>query len=275
MGILNVTPDSFSDGGRWNSVDAAVRHAQQLAEEGADIIDVGGESTRPGAARVEEEEELRRTIPVIRELASALSVPLSIDTTRSRVARQAVEAGAVIVNDISGLTFDPDIVEVCRDSQVGVCLMHLIGTPQTMQNNPQYDDVVHDVTDWLKRRVDACEQQGIEPDRICVDPGIGFGKTARHNVELLNAAGTMQQELGRPLLVGHSRKRFLAHLLGRPVDERTAGTTGISVALAEQGVSVLRVHDVGTVRDALVAWSAVQHGLPSEDAVQAESANGA
>ena len=257
MGVLNVTPDSFSDGGQHDSSDAAVAHGLQLVEAGADIIDVGGESTRPGADPVDVDEELGRTIPVIERLAERIDVPIAIDTTKAQVAERAIAAGACIINDISGLTFDSRMVDVCRDTEAGVCVMHIQGTPQTMQDEPHYDDVVAEVTDHLRCCVDRCVASGIPASRLCVDPGIGFGKTAAHNLELLRALNRMKDTLGRPILVGHSRKRFLSKLLVRSVEERLAGTIGVSVALAQNGVDILRVHDVAAVRDALVAWSAV------------------
>lgn len=258
MGILNVTPDSFSDGGRFNTIDAAVDRALQMAEDGADIIDIGGESTRPGAAAVSLDEELRRTIPVIQKLATQLRVPISIDTTKAEVARQAMDAGAEIVNDISGLTFDRDMLEVCRKANAGICVMHIQGTPQTMQQNPQYENVVSEVIEFLQQQVDRCLMAGIPAERMCVDPGIGFGKTADHNLELLSAVPNIQLALQRPVLIGHSRKRFLSKILGRTVEEQSAGTIGVALALAELGTDVLRIHDVRAVRDALVAWDTIR-----------------
>jgi dihydropteroate synthase len=258
MGILNVTPDSFSDGGQFQLVENAVARALQMEADGADIIDIGGESTRPGAEPVALDEELRRTIPVIRELATQIRIPISIDTTKAEVARQAVEAGAEIVNDISGLTFDPDMLEVCRLHDAGICLMHIQGTPQTMQQNPTYGDVVREVTEFLQQQVDRCLMAGILPERMSVDPGIGFGKTAEHNLQLLKSVSRLQQDLQRPVLIGHSRKRFLSKILGRSLEERESGTIGVSIALAEQGVDILRIHDVRSVRDAIVAWDAVR-----------------
>lgn len=258
MGILNVTPDSFSDGGQFQLVENAVARALQMEADGADIIDIGGESTRPGAEPVMLEEELRRTIPVIRELATRVRAPISIDTTKAEVARQALEAGAEIVNDISGLTFDPEMLEVCRLHDAGICLMHIQGTPQTMQQNPTYVDVVQEVIDFLQQQVDRCLMAGILPERMCVDPGIGFGKTAEHNLQLLKSVSRLQRDLRRPVLIGHSRKRFLSKILGRSVDERESGTIGVSIALAEQGVDILRIHDVRSVRDAIVAWDTVR-----------------
>ncbi len=258
MGILNVTPDSFSDGGQFNAIDAAVERAIQMEADGADIIDIGGESTRPGSDPVSLDEELSRTIPVIRALQGKLKSPISIDTTKAEVARQALDAGAEIVNDISGLTFDPNMIDLCAREDAGICLMHIKGTPKTMQLDPQYGDVVAEVIEFLQQQVDRCLMAGNRPERMTVDPGIGFGKTAEHNLMLLRSVARLQSDLQRPVLIGHSRKRFLSKLLGRPVEEREAGTVGVSIALAEQGVDILRIHDVRNVRDSLVAWDAVR-----------------
>lgn len=258
MGILNVTPDSFSDGGKFNTIDAAIERATQMVEDGADIIDIGGESTRPGAEPVSLDDELQRTIPVIERLSKTLQMPISIDTTKAEVARRALDAGAEIVNDISGLTFDKQMLEVCRVADAGICVMHIQGTPQTMQLNPQYENVVGDVIEFLQQQVDRCLMAGIPAERMCVDPGIGFGKTADHNLELMSAVPEIQQSLQRPVLIGHSRKRFLSKILGHPVDEQSAGTIGVAIALAELGTDVLRVHDVRAVHDALVAWDAIR-----------------
>lgn len=257
MGIVNVTPDSFSDGGSFLERNAAVDHALELADEGADILDIGGESTRPDAAPVSLDEELRRVIDVIASVRKSTDRLISIDTTKAEVARQALAAGADIVNDISGLTFDPTIVDVCAESDCGVICMHIQGTPQTMQAEPHYDDVVNEVRLFLSDRLDALEQAGIARERIVTDPGIGFGKTAAHNVELLSNIAALR-ELGRPVLIGHSRKRFLAKVLGRPVEERTFGTIGVAIAVADQGADIIRVHDVQATRDALLAWEAVR-----------------
>lgn len=262
MGILNVTPDSFSDGGQFNTVDLAVARGLAMEAEGADILDLGGESTRPGAEPVGTDEELRRTIPVIRRLAREVRIPISIDTTKSEVARQALDAGAEIVNDISGLTFDPDMLEICRQQDAGICVMHIQGTPQTMQLNPTYANVVAEVAEFLQQQVDRCLMAGIPPERMCIDPGIGFGKTAEHNLELLRSVSTLQRLLRRPVLIGHSRKRFLSKILGRPVEERLAGTIGIAIGLAAAGCDILRIHDVQPIRDALVAWQALQTSAP-------------
>lgn len=258
MGIVNVTPDSFSDGGRHNSVDDAVAHSLKLVDQGAEILDVGGESTRPGSQPVSRDEELRRTIPVIERLAQQTSVPISIDTTKAEVARQAIQAGAIIVNDISGMTFEPEMMEVCAEFGVGVCAMHIKGTPQTMQQQPTYEDVVGEVIDFLQQRAEQLVAAGVRPEAICLDPGIGFGKTAEHNLRLMRAIPQLRAQLQRPVLIGHSRKRFLSKVLGRTVEERLAGTIGVSVALDDLRADVLRVHDVGAVRDALVARRAVR-----------------
>ena len=256
MGIVNVTPDSFSDGGQFTSVSAASEHALKLVGEGADLLDIGGESTRPGATPVTLDEELRRVVPVVRELVRQTRVPISIDTSKSEVARQCLDAGAVIVNDISGLTMDADMPRVCAESSCGVIVMHMQGTPQTMQLNPQYDDVVADVCLYFSQRLDELEAAGIARERIVLDPGIGFGKTAEHNLDLLSHIAEFHK-LGRPVLIGHSRKRFLKKVLGREVEERNAGTLGVSLALAAQGTDILRVHDVRATRDALLAWHTV------------------
>jgi len=256
MGIVNVTPDSFSDGGKFLERNAAVDHALKLADNGADILDIGGESTRPNADRVSVAEELRRVVDVVTQVRQATDRLISIDTTKAEVARQALAAGANIVNDISGLTFEPEIVDVCAESNCGVICMHILGTPQTMQRDPHYDNVVTDVCDFLSTRLAALERSGIARDRVVNDPGIGFGKTAQHNVDLLSNIGVLRK-LDRPVLIGHSRKRFLARVLGRPVEERTFGTIGVAIAVAAQGADIIRVHDVRETRDALLAWHAI------------------
>jgi dihydropteroate synthase len=256
MGIVNVTPDSFSDGGNFLERNAAVDHALKLADDGADILDIGGESTRPNAEPVSMAEELRRVVHVVAEVRKSTDRLISIDTTKAEVARQALAAGADIVNDISGLTFEPEIVDVCAESNCGVICMHILGTPQTMQADPHYDNVVAEVCDFLSTRLAALEQAGIARDRVVTDPGIGFGKTAQHNVDLLSNIEALRA-LGRPVLIGHSRKRFLAKVLGRPVEERIFGTIGVAIAVAAQGADMLRVHDVRETRDALLAWHAI------------------
>ena len=256
MGILNVTPDSFSDGGQFNRIDAAVRQARQLESDGAGIIDIGGESTRPDSQPVPLEEELRRVIPVIEALRGEIRIPISIDTTKAEVARQAVAAGAAIVNDISGLTFDPDMPRVSAETGAGVIVMHIQGTPQTMQKNPHYTDVVAEVREFLARRLDELQQAGIPREACVLDPGIGFGKTAQHNLDLLANIPRLR-DLGRPVLIGHSRKRFLAKLLGHPVNEHSLGTVGVSLAAITLGADILRLHEITPTRDCWLAWQAV------------------
>jgi len=256
MGIVNVTPDSFSDGGQFFETDSAVRHARELAAAGADILDIGGQSTRPYATPVSCDEELRRVIPVIELLAPQVSLPLSIDTCYAEVARQALEAGAQIVNDISGLTADPKMLPLVAQTGAGVCVMHMQGTPQTMQDNPTYSDVVQDVFEYLAARRDGLLQAGIDRDRIALDPGIGFGKTHQHNLELLAAAHKFH-ELGCPLLFGPSRKGFIAKVLGDKSADRLGGTIGVVLALARAGVQIARVHDVAPIRQALLLFDAV------------------
>jgi dihydropteroate synthase len=255
MGIINVTPDSFSDGGQFFDETVAVAHALQLASEGADLLDVGGESTRPYSEPLTADEELRRVLPVIQALAAQVTIPISIDTTKSAVARAAIEAGAEIVNDVTGLTGDPAMIDLAIETGVGVCAMHMQGTPQTMQDNPTYTDVVREVRDYLRERRDALLSAGISRERICLDPGIGFGKTHEHNITLMRHCHEFH-ELGCPLLVGHSRKGFLGKLIGDKQADRTNATVGAALALAVQGVQIVRVHDVRPVREALIAFDA-------------------
>jgi len=256
MGIVNVTPDSFSDGGRHAAVEEAVAHGLALVDQGADILDVGGESTRPFAEPVPLDEELERVTEVVRQLAARSGVPVSIDTSKAVVAARAVEAGAEIINDVTGLEGDPGMLGVAVSSAAGVCAMHMQGTPRTMQIDPRYADVVGEIHDYLARRRDALVAAGVPLDRICLDPGIGFGKTHAHNLELMAAAGRFL-DLGVPILVGHSRKGFIGKVIeravGRPatLEERDGGTAGAACALADAGVQVLRVHAVGLVRAAL------------------------
>jgi len=253
MGIVNVTPDSFSDGGQFDNTSAAVDHALQLADDGAAILDIGGESTRPYAAEVPMQEELNRVMPVIERLAKQTTVPISIDTSSATVARAAIEAGADIINDVTGLTNDPEMPNLAVSTNAGVCAMHTQGTPQTMQDDPQYADVVTEIHEYLQGRLGQLIKHGIEPSRICLDPGIGFGKSHHHNLQLLKSCHQFHR-LGAPLLVGHSRKGFIAHVLDDRECERTSGTIGTSIALALQGVQILRVHDVAEVQRALTMF---------------------
>ena len=256
MGIVNVTPDSFSDGGRHAGVEAAVAHGLRLVAEGADILDVGGESTRPFSTAVAVEEEWRRVGEVVWRLAAEAGVPVSIDTSKATVAARAIEAGAEIINDVTGLMGDPEMLRVAVQSAAGVCAMHMQGTPQTMQIDPRYDDVVAEIHAYLAERRDALVAAGIPLTRICLDPGIGFGKTHAHNLELMAHAGRFL-DLGAPILVGHSRKGFLGKVLerslGRPATdaERDAATAGAACSLAAAGVQIVRVHAVGLVRAVL------------------------
>ncbi|MGO8753526.1 MAG: dihydropteroate synthase [Thermoguttaceae bacterium] len=261
MGIVNVTPDSFSDGGRYLDSSAAIDHGLAMAAQGADLLDVGGESTRPYATPVVAEEELRRVMPVVTALCRQTAVPISIDTSKAAVAREATGAGAEIINDVTGLAGDAAMLGVACESRAGVCIMHMLGTPQTMQDSPAYDNVVAEVMAWLRDRRDALVQQGIAADRIALDPGIGFGKRTGHNLDLLRHAWRLH-ELGCPLLVGPSRKGFIRQVLadnpGLANDraDLTAGTIGVALALARQGVQILRVHDVAAVRQALSLFNA-------------------
>jgi dihydropteroate synthase len=268
MGIVNVTPDSFSDGGEFLDPKRAVAHGLSLAEQGAAILDVGGESTRPNATPVEETEELRRVIEVVRLLAEQTRVPISIDTSKAKVAAEAIAAGAEIVNDVSGLERDSRMIDVATESGAGVCVMHMQGTPRTMQENPLYADVVEDVAAYLRGRYEALVKAGIDASRVCLDPGIGFGKTHQHNLTLL-AAVSRYHSLGVPLLVGHSRKGFLAKILASKTADRTAASVGVSLALARAGVQVIRVHDVLPTVQALTSFAAVggidQRELQLED----------
>jgi dihydropteroate synthase len=255
MGVVNVTPDSFSDGGRFFEPASAVSHALHLAAEGAELLDIGGESSRPGAEPVSPREELRRVMPVITALARQTTVPLSIDTSKAAVAREALAAGAEAINDISGLGADPDMPALAAQSGCGVVAMHMQGNPRTMQQSPFYQDVVGEVLDYFRRRRDALLAAGIAPDRIALDPGIGFGKTIQHNLALLRAIGQFHA-LGCPLVLGVSRKRFIGRVLGDPAADPTFGTIGAALAAARQGVQILRVHDVAAVRQALLLFEA-------------------
>lgn len=254
MGVVNVTPDSFSDGGLFLEPEAAIAQGEQLAREGAAILDVGGESSRPGAAEVGVEEELARTQPVVSDLA-ALGHEVSIDTTKVEVARAALDAGASIVNDITALA-NPDMAALCAERDAGVVLMHMQGTPRTMQESPTYDDVVDDVRAFLAERVQAAVAAGVSEERIWVDPGIGFGKTLEHNLELLRRLGELR-DLGRPLVVGTSRKSFIGKLDGSQAGDRLGGTIASSVLAIAQGAEVLRVHDVAEVVQAAAVARAI------------------
>lgn len=255
MGVVNVTPDSFSDGGRFFDHGAAIAHALQLEAEGADILDIGGESTRPGAEPVDVEEECRRVLPVIEGVVRQVRVPVSVDTRNAETMRRAMDAGVRIINDVSALTHDPQSLEVAARSGLPVVLMHAQGDPRTMQQSPSYENVVLDVYDWLEARVEACEQAGIARERLIVDPGIGFGKTLQHNLALLGALSILHG-LGCGVMLGASRKSFIVKLAGAPVADRVPGSLAAALLGAAQGVQILRVHDVAATRQALAVWQA-------------------
>lgn len=255
MGIVNTTPDSFSDGGQYFDAKTAITHGEQLIAEGAQILDIGGESTRPGSAAVSIDEELRRVIPVISALASAGHC-VSIDSRKPEVMRAAIGAGASIVNDVYALQA-PGAIELCAAAKVGVVLMHMQGEPGTMQHSPQYSDVVREVGDFLRERANACERAGIARDRIAIDPGFGFGKTSAHNIELTRGVDRLI-ELGYPLLVGWSRKRTIGEITGRSnASERVAGSIAAALACVARGARIVRVHDVRETVDALKVWRAL------------------
>jgi dihydropteroate synthase len=257
MGIVNVTPDSFSDGGLFLDAEAAVRHGRELAAEGAEILDVGGESTRPGADAVSAGEELERVGPVVEALAADdATIPISIDTSKRPVAEAALDAGAQIVNDVTALRGDPELASLCADRGSGLVLMHMLGDPRTMQDDPRYGDVVDDVTAFLAERIEFATSAGVDEGQIWIDPGIGFGKTVEHNLELLRRLGELR-ELGRPIVVGTSRKSFIGKLTGAEVEGRLGGTVASNVLAYANGADVLRVHDVAPVREALTTADAI------------------
>jgi dihydropteroate synthase len=255
MGVVNVTPDSFSDGGLYLDPGAAIAHGRDLAAVGAEILDVGGESTRPGAAIVPEEEELRRVVPVVEGLRD-LGCLVSVDTSKASVAVAALNAGAEIVNDVTALRGDPEMADLCAERGVTVVLMHMRGDPRSMQDDPRYGDVAAEVRDFLAERLEVATAAGIAEERVWLDPGIGFGKTATHNLELLRRLGELR-DLGRPLVVGTSRKSFIGRIDGSGAGERLGGTIASSVIAAAEGADVLRVHDVAEMRQALAVAAAI------------------
>lgn len=257
MGILNITPDSFSDGGVHASVDAALSSARAMAAAGATILDVGGESTRPGAAFVPHDEEVARTAPVIAAIRAEMPTAISIDTRKAQVAQAALQAGASIVNDVSGFTYDADLAPLCAALSMPVCVMHAQGDPATMQNDPQYEDVVLDVYQFLSDQVDRLEALGLQRNQIIADPGIGFGKTLEHNLALLKSLSVFHG-LGCPILLGASRKRFIGTIGQEPqADARAPGSIAVALAAVAQGVQIIRVHDVAENAQALRLWQAV------------------
>ncbi|MGA6829030.1 dihydropteroate synthase [Nitrospira sp. NS4] len=257
MGIVNVTPDSFSDGGRFLDPEKALGHGMDLVAQGADILDVGAESTRPGASPVDADEELRRLIPLITSLAKRVPIPISVDTMKARVAQAAIDAGASIVNDVTALRFDPEMASVIARTGAGAVLMHMQGMPETMQQAPQYEDVVSEVCEFFAARVDAAEQAGIAKSHIVLDPGIGFGKLQDHNVQLLNRLSAFRG-LNRPILVGVSRKAFLGKILDRPVEDRIWGTAAAVALAVDRGADILRVHDVAEMLDVVKVAAAMK-----------------
>ncbi len=261
MGVINVTPDSFSDGGDNLQPDVAIAYGLELERAGADIIDIGGESTRPGAQPVPVERELQRVIPVIEGLREQSDVPISIDTMKAEVARRAIAAGADFVNDVTALRHDPEMAGVVADAGVPVCLMHMLGTPRTMQDDPRYGDVVAEVSEFLVQRAQHAESAGIERGLICIDPGIGFGKTIEHNLTLLRDLDRITA-LGYPVLVAVSRKRFLGQITGQAERQRVAGTVAANLEAFRRGGWMFRVHDVGPNREALLVAAAVGRGAP-------------
>jgi dihydropteroate synthase len=259
MGVLNITPDSFSDGGKFYSPESAIEHALEMIDEGADIIDIGGESTRPGSAFVSEEEELQRLIPVIKKLTAETSIPISVDTTKSSVARAALEAGAEIVNDISNLRFDPAIADEVAKAKAGLVLMHSRGTPKTMQQLPPVEDIMGEVIGGLREGIAIAEQRGVSSESIVIDPGIGFGKTAAQNVELIAKLDQLAREFADfPILIGTSRKSFLGKLLDdAPADQRLYGTIATVAVSVIKGAHIVRVHDVKAIVAAVRVASAI------------------
>jgi dihydropteroate synthase len=254
MGILNVTPDSFSDGGRYQALEFAVERAEQMIKDGVDLIDIGGESTRPGSPSVPVDEELRRVMPAIYALRE-LGYPLSVDTCKPEVMREAIIAGADMINDVNGFR-SPGAIDAVKDSDCALCVMHMQGSPQDMQAGPEYADVVADVIAFLRERVDALLAAGVARERITVDPGFGFGKRVEHNYALLRNISRMERELGLPVLAGLSRKSMIGAVTGRSVEQRLAGSLGGALAAVAQGARIVRVHDVAETVDALKVWQA-------------------
>ncbi|MFN2353113.1 MAG: dihydropteroate synthase [Desulfopila sp.] len=260
MGILNVTPDSFSDGGHHFHQESAIFHSDQIVQQGADIIDIGGESTRPFAEPVSLQEELNRVIPVIEAIRSKHQIPISIDTTKAEVARRALDAGADIVNDVSALQQDPAMIDVAADTNCPIIIMHMQGTPGNMQINPEYDDVVEDIIAFFKQRLQWLTGCGIARHRVTLDPGVGFGKNLGHNLSILKHLDRFKS-LGQPLLLGHSRKRFLGEVTGRDALDRDLPTAVVTALALHQGVDIARVHNVGASRDALSIATAIRGAI--------------
>ncbi|MEK6690990.1 MAG: dihydropteroate synthase [Nitrospirota bacterium] len=259
MGILNVTPDSFSDGGLYLNTDKAVERSFEIEKEGADIIDIGGESTRPGALPLSPEEELSRVVPVIEKLKSRLRIPISIDTYKAEVAREAIKAGASIINDISGLRFDPEIASVSAEYDVPVVIMHIKGTPRDMQINPVYQDLIGEIRHFLEEGISIAQKAGVDDDMIIIDPGIGFGKTFEHNLEIINRLDEFRS-LGMPILLGPSRKSFIGKILDLPPGDRLEGTAAAVAIGIMKGANIVRVHDVSSIVRVARVVDAITHG---------------
>ncbi len=257
MGVLNITPDSFYDGGRYFDRSRAEGQALRMVEEGAEILDIGGESTRPGSAAVSPEEEIQRVVPLIESLAGKISIPISIDTYKAKVARASLAAGAEMVNDISGLTFDPELVSVVAESGVPVVLMHTLGRPQVMQENPVYRNLIAEIKEFLAGAIQKAERNGVRPENIIIDPGIGFGKTVEHNLEIINRLADFQ-DLGKPVMVGPSRKSFIGKILDEPAGERLEGTLAAVAIAAWNGADIIRVHDVRETRKVVRMVTAIK-----------------
>ncbi len=265
MGILNVTPDSFSDGGRFSSLDAAITQAEHMIASGVDIIDIGGESTRPGSPALSIEEELQRVMPVLYALRDC-GVPISVDTRHSEVMRESMVAGVDMINDITGFRSEESL-GLLRDSDCALCIMHMQGNPQTMQQNPSYDDVVSEVIDFLARQAGAAIDEGIDRRRLCVDPGFGFGKTLEHNLALLAQLRRIQDELGLPVLAGLSRKTMIGKLTDKPVEQRMAGSIAAAIFAVSEGARIVRVHDVAETVDAIKVWQAANQAALAVDVI--------
>jgi len=259
MGILNVTPDSFSDGGKWCTLERAIEHSQVMAEAGADIIDVGGESTRPGSQPISVEEEKRRIIPVVERLLEEVDLPISVDTYKSEVAKDCLRLGAHMINDISALRFDPEMKEVVAASKAAVVLMHIKGRPQDMQENPHYDDLIEEITGYFKEAIKTAKEEGIEKERIVIDPGIGFGKTVAHNLEIMKGLDKFKS-LGYPILIGPSRKSVIGKVLDLSVDQRLEGTAACVATCILNGASLIRVHDVKEMVKVAKMCDAIKRG---------------
>lgn len=256
MGVLNVTPDSFSDGGLFFDIKKALKRGIEIEKEGADILDIGGESTRPGSAAVPVFEQIKRVVPVIKALREKIKIPISIDTSNSRVAEEAVKAGAKIINDITALRGDKDMACVAAKYKTGLCIMHIKGSPRDMQNAPSYKNLMREICLWLEEGVRIAKRAGVSEKRIIIDPGIGFGKTFRHNLQILNNLSLLEK-IGRPILVGPSRKSFIGRILNLPVNERLMGTAAAVALSIAAGAHIVRVHDVGKIREVSVVADAI------------------